>query len=102
MFTLGYRFKPWRGDKALADGPSILEYVRETAREYGVDEHIQYATHVTGASWDSERRAGPSPAPATAAPFAMTCDFLWCTSGYYDYDQGFTPHFEGIETSRAR
>ncbi|WP_248579391.1 NAD(P)/FAD-dependent oxidoreductase [Nocardioides sp. InS609-2] len=97
MFTLGYRFKPWRGDKALADGPSILEYVRETAQEYGVDEHIQYATHVTGASWDTDTGRWAVTGTRDGAPFAMTCDFLWCTSGYYNYDQGFTPHFEGID-----
>ena len=54
MFTLGYRFKPWRGDKALADGPSILRYVRETAQEYGIDEHIRYGYDARAASWDSE------------------------------------------------
>ena len=54
MFTLGYRFKPWRGDKALADGPSILAYVRETAREYGIDEHIRYGYDARAASWDSD------------------------------------------------
>ncbi len=102
MFTLGYRFKPWRGDKALADGPSILEYVRETAREYAVDEHIQYSTHVTGASWDSDTARWTVTGTRDGAPFAMTCDFLWCTSGYYDYDQGFTPHFEGIEDFAGR
>ena len=50
MFTLGYRFKPWRGDKALADGPSILAYVQETAREYGIDRHVRYDHSVTAAS----------------------------------------------------
>ena len=54
MFTLGYRFKPWRGDKALADGPSILAYVRETAREYGIDEHIRYGYDARARVWDSE------------------------------------------------
>ena len=57
MFTLGYRFKPWRGEKALADGPSILDYVRETAREYGVDEHIVYGHRVVAA--DVGQRVGP-------------------------------------------
>ena len=42
MHTLGYRFKPWKQAKSIADGPSILDYVRETAAEYGVEEHIRY------------------------------------------------------------
>ena len=56
MFTLGYRFRPWRSDRALADGPSILAYVRDTAREYGVDRHIRYRHRVTAADWDSAHR----------------------------------------------
>ena len=53
MYTLGYRFKPWRADTALADGPAILDYVRETAREYDVESHIRYSHRVTRADWDS-------------------------------------------------
>ena len=53
MHTLGYRFRPWRGDTALADGASILDYLRDTAREYGVDRHIHYGHRVTSADWDS-------------------------------------------------
>ncbi len=54
MFTLGYRWRPWTGTTALADGPSILDYVRETAREYGVDRHIRYHHRVVAAAWDSD------------------------------------------------
>ena len=53
MYTLGYRFRPWRGEEALADGESILDYLRDTAREYGVDRHIRYGHHVVRADWDS-------------------------------------------------
>ena len=53
MYTLGYRFRPWRGEESLADGASILDYVRDTAREYGVDRHIRYGHHVIRADWDS-------------------------------------------------
>jgi monooxygenase len=53
MQTLGYRFRPWTGDKAIADGPSILRYVRDTAAEAGIDRHIRFGYRVTGASWSS-------------------------------------------------
>ncbi len=53
MHTLGYRFRPWRGTVALADGQSILDYVRDTAREYGVDEHVRYGHRVVAAEWDT-------------------------------------------------
>src|SRR5215213_10052303 len=42
MFTLGYPFRPWREARAIADGPSILRYVRDTAREYGIDRRIRF------------------------------------------------------------
>src|SRR6516162_11229631 len=53
MYTLGYRFRPWKEAKAIADGPSILKYIRETAAEYGIDRRIRYGHRVTGASWST-------------------------------------------------
>ena len=54
MHTLGYSFKPWEGAKAIADGPSILKYVRETATDNKIEEKIRYNSKLTGANWDSE------------------------------------------------
>ena len=84
MFTLGYRFKPWTADKALADGASILRYVRETAQEYGVDEHIRYEQHVRSADWDSGAARWTVAVEQGGDEVTYTCDFLWCCSGYYD------------------
>lgn len=95
MFTLGYRFKPWTQDKSLADGASILRYVRETAEEYGVDQRIRYGQHVRGADWDSEAKRWTVTADTDDGQVTYTCDFLWSCSGYYDYDQGYTPDFPG-------
>ncbi len=98
MFTLGYRFRPWTDEKAIADGPSILTYVRETAREYGVDRHIRYDSRVVGASWSTEDATWTV---RLADGEELTCGFLWCCSGYYSYDEGFTPEFEGVESFTA-
>ena len=97
MHTLGYRFRPWRGDTALADGASILGYLRDTAREFGVDEHIRYGHHVTAAAWDSTTARWTVTADVDGEERTLTADFLWACSGYYDYDEGYTPHFEGQE-----
>ena len=105
MYTLGYSFKPWVGDQALADGGSILEYVRETAREHGVDRRIRYGHRVTRASWDSAtarwtvtvRIEAGGAIGEEGEERVLTCGFLWACSGYYDYDEGHTPHFEGRE-----
>ncbi|MGI8644979.1 MAG: flavin-containing monooxygenase [Nocardioides sp.] len=96
MFTLGYRFKPWRGEKALADGPSILAYIRETSREYGVEEHIVYGHRVVAASWDSDAALWTVTAQTADGDATFTASVLWSCSGYYDYDAGFTPDLPGL------
>ena len=53
MYTLGYRFRPWQGGKAITDGPSIKAYIEETAREYGIDKRIRFNHRVTRAGWSS-------------------------------------------------
>lgn len=95
MFTLGYRFRPWLGRKALADGPSILRYVRDTARQYGVDDHIRYGSKVVRAEWSSRDSRWTVYAETPGGTVEYTCDFLFCCSGYYRYDQGYSPEFAG-------
>ncbi|WP_157551258.1 flavin-containing monooxygenase [Nocardioides jensenii] len=101
MYTLGYRFKPWLGGKALADGASILDYVRETAREYGVDERIRYDRHVTSADWDSDSATWRVAVTHGEESTTYTASFLWACTGYYNYDEGFTPVFEGRDRFRG-
>jgi monooxygenase len=99
MYTLGYRFKPWEDAKAIADGPSILRYVRETAREHGIDRHIRFGHRVVRASWSSAaarwtveaERAGSGETVRITAGFLLSC------TGYYRYDEGYTPALPGIE-----
>ena len=99
MHTLGYRFKPWTAAQSLADGPSILEYVRETARESGIEGKIRFRHRVLAAEWSSEESRWTVTAERGEAgeTVRLTCDFLWACSGYYRYDEGFTPRFEGEE-----
>jgi cation diffusion facilitator CzcD-associated flavoprotein CzcO len=99
MFTLGYGFRPWTEAKAIADGPSIRRYIEQTAREYGIDGKIRYQHQVLAAEWSSEqarwtviaRRAD------TGETVRLTCSWLSVCSGYYRYDEGFRPRFEGEE-----
>ncbi len=96
MFTLGYRFRPWTGEKAIADGPSILSYVRETAREHGVDDKIRYGLRVERAEWSTDEATWTVHARRDGEPVTFTCGFLWSCSGYYSYDAGHAPHFDGV------
>jgi cation diffusion facilitator CzcD-associated flavoprotein CzcO len=103
MHTLGYRFKPWTASKSITDGPSILEYVRETARDNGIEEKIRFGHRVVAAEWSSAEARWTVEAERTGGGAGdgervrLTCDFLWTCSGYYRYDEGYTPEFEGVE-----
>lgn len=98
MFTLGYAFKPWRAAKPLADGPSIVQYLRETANEFGIDERIVYGTRVVAADWSSSDQLWTLTVRRSGRPAAtITCDFLYLCAGYYDYESGYAPTFPGQE-----
>jgi monooxygenase len=99
MYTLGYAFKPWREAKAIADGPSILRYIRETAREHGVDSAIRFHHRVERAEFSSAQARWHLEIRRTdtGQALSMTCDFLYMCSGYYDYAGGYTPPIEGLE-----
>ena len=97
MFTLGYSFRPWTEAKAIADGPSILNYVREAAKDDGIDRHIQFNTRVTSAAWSSADATWTVEAERGGAARRYTCNFLFLCAGYYKYSEGYTPEFAGRE-----
>jgi len=103
MYTLGYSFKPWKEQKAIADGPSILAYVRETSRERGIDAAVRFGHRVERASWSTEEgRWTVEVALASGDVTRLTCSFLLVCAGYYDYAQGYTPDLPGIERFTGR
>ena len=97
MFTLGYRFKPWADGRAIADGPSILAYVRETAREHGIEPHIRYDHRVLSASWSSDDARWTVTAEHDGQERTLTCRVLYGCTGYYRYDEGYTPELPGLD-----
>ena len=99
MFTLSYPFRPWTGSRSIVDGSSILEYVAETAREHGVDRRIRYHHRVVAAAWSSQdaRWTVEIERGDTGETVHLTCGFLFTCTGYYRYDEGYTPAFEGVE-----
>ena len=104
MFTLGYSFQPWLHPKAIADGASILSYVRETARKHGIDRNIRFNHRVKNAFWSSKesRWTVEVERPPSREPAHFTCNFLLVCSGYYDYAEGYTPNLRGIERFKGR
>ncbi len=103
MYTLGYSFRPWRHEKAITDGPSILQYIRDTAEEYGIDHKIRFSNRVTRAVWSSsdarwtvEVEVGPE-----KRVIRYSCSFLYMCSGYYDYSEGYMPGWPGMNRFRG-
>jgi monooxygenase len=104
MYTLGYRFRPWKEAKAIADGPSILKYIREVANDHGIDRKIRYRHRVVSASWStSDARWTVEVERGQAKELVrFTCNFLWMCSGYYRTDEGYLPEFPGIDSFGGR
>jgi cation diffusion facilitator CzcD-associated flavoprotein CzcO len=99
MFTLGYSFRPWTDPRAIADGDSICRYIRETAREHGVEEHIRFQHRVVRAEWSSADARWTVQAQRidTGESVVLTCGFLFTCAGYYRYDEGYTPQLMGAD-----
>ena len=99
MHTLGYSFKPWTAEKSIADGPSILQYLRDTVREYGIDRHIRFGHQIEKAEWSTESSQWTVTGQRTDTgdSVTFTCGYLFMCSGYYSYKGGYTPEFAGID-----
>ncbi len=101
MFTLGYSFKPWTEVKALADGPSILRYIRETAREEDIESKIRLKHKVVAASWSTPDARWTLEVDVAGERKTLTCNFLWMCAGYYSYTEAYTPDFPGRDRFRG-
>jgi monooxygenase len=104
MYTLGYVFRPWEEAKSIADGPSILSYVRQTAAENGIERHIRFQHHVVRLEWSSAQARWTVHARRedTGEQVRMSASFVLMCSGYYRYDEGYLPQFEGMDRFRGQ
>ena len=102
MYTLGYAFKPWTEAKAIADGPSILNYVRETARENNIEQAIRFGHKIKRVGWSTEDARWTVEAEVAGQIVRYTCNFLFLCGGYYSYDGGYTPEFPGAASFKGR
>lgn len=106
MYTLGFHFKPWRGREAIVRGPAIRQYLREAAEEHGLERHIRYGIRVHSANWNSqaarwEVQAVRQTPGGGEEPITLHCGFLFACGGYFRYDQGYQPAFEGMASYRG-
>ncbi len=99
MFTLGYSFRPWDGEKSIADGDSILQYIKDTAAEAGIDQRIRFNHRIVRADWSTDEARWHITAERsdTGETVEVTCGFVFSCSGYYRYDRGYLPDFAGMD-----
>ena len=99
MFTLGYAFRPWDGEKSIADGASILQYIKDTAAESGIDRRIRFGHRIIAAEWSTDEALWNVTAQHVDSgdTFSLTCGWLFSCTGYYRYDKGYLPDFAGMD-----
>ncbi len=104
MFSFGFKFRPWHALEVLADGPSIREYIRTTAHEYGMEDKVQFGLKTTKAEWSSEQACWTVTAlhEASGETRSFTARYLVGATGYYNYDQGYLPSFPGVERFKGQ
>jgi cation diffusion facilitator CzcD-associated flavoprotein CzcO len=104
LHTFGFEFKPWRSEYAIADGAEILDYIREAARENGIDGRIRTGRRVTAASWSSDqaRWSVELEHAGSGERSRITCNWLFTGTGYYHYDAGYTPELPGLDDFEGR
>jgi cation diffusion facilitator CzcD-associated flavoprotein CzcO len=93
MYTLGFPFRPWRGESSIAGGAAIRDYISETAAQFGIDRKIRFAHRVVRADWSSAQARWTL---TLDSGHRLTCGFLYLCSGYYDYAAGYLPEFPGV------
>jgi monooxygenase len=97
MYTLGFHFKPWVTDQSIADGPSIWNYLNEAATENGIDKHIRYGHQLVAANWSDQDNRWELTVDRDGERIQLNAGFLWACSGYYNYDEGYSPEFPGTD-----
>jgi cation diffusion facilitator CzcD-associated flavoprotein CzcO len=102
LHTFGYRFKPWTS-APIATAAEILAYMGEVIAENNLAPHIRYSHKILSANWSSERNQWTIEATRTDTNAAVqfTANFLWMCQGYYRHSEGYTPHWDGIESFKG-
>jgi monooxygenase len=102
MYTLGYSFRPWTHAKAIADGPNILKYIRQTAKDFDIEKKIRYSHKVKRAAWSSAQACWTIDVEIQHEVHTFTCSFLLMCAGYYKYSEGYTPDFPGVANFKGQ
>jgi cation diffusion facilitator CzcD-associated flavoprotein CzcO len=97
IFTLCFPWEPWTRPEMIADGDHIWQYLDDTAKKHGIDEHIRVNTYVRSADWDSTTDTWTVQTEQDGQPKTYRCRFLFFGTGYYNYDEPYAPTFPGIE-----
>lgn len=102
LYTFGFDFKPWRDERSIAPARKILDYLEETVDENGLRGAIRYGHRVVSAAWSSTTATWTVTAAHAGDTVSFTCRWLVSATGYYDYENGYTPTFRGSERFGGR
>ena len=102
MFTYGYKFRPWQNPQSLSKGEDILDYIRETATENGIDRNIRFKHKVTGANWSDEENQWKIESFINGNEKIFYTRFLYICTGYYSYEEAYRPTFQGEENFKGQ
>jgi len=102
MYTLGFSFRPWTNPKAIADGPSIMQYLKDSIKDYQLEEHIYFEHKVKQAAWSSETSTWSVQCQLAGGTVTnYSCNFIFACTGYYKYEKGFTPDFKNLDSYKG-
>ena len=103
LHTFGYRFKPWTS-APIASAAEILAYMGEVIAENDLAPHIRYCHKIVSANWSSKRNQWTIEATRTDTNEAVqfTTNFLWMCQGYYRHSEGYTPHWDGMDSFKGK
>lgn len=108
MQTYGFSFRPWTQKKMIAEGDKIRDYIEETAREFHIYPKIRFRHKVVRASWSSAEALWTIEAEmqdesgGVQEHLIFTANFLFGCTGYYKYEEGYTPDFSGVERFQGK
>jgi monooxygenase len=97
MYTLGFPFRPWRGEASFPSGAEIRDYVEDTARERAVTGRIHHGQRVTRLEWSTQERRWTVTARTADGEVRHTAPFVYLATGYFAYESGHVVELPGQE-----
>lgn len=97
LFTFGFSWRPWNGATRFANGTEICEYMKEAAKEYGIDKRIKYNHKVDRLAWSTDQASWAISVKNGEKSKTIRSSFVILGTGYYDYHNPMQTIVPGLE-----